>query len=370
MHRFMSSILFLVPDLDYHGRSRQAVLLAGALPRQRFTVRCFAYKTHGPFAEPLRRAGVELLGQPGRRLISLENLRWLRQLLTAERPALVHVWGLDALRFIWWSSLLRRSLLPPLVVSLTAGCFNDNGLLWWQRWLLERTAAVAVNSEAERSALIGAGLRAENVHVIRPGVSLPASSAGLDFRAGLGIPKTDKVFMMVGHMNAPDRFHDGLWAFDSLRGVDPSLHLIVVGDGPFRHCLVDFSEFAARPGLGVHFAGARPDAADLLSAADIVVVGHQRTGGTYAVLEGLAAGRPVVAVRLPHLADSIRDGETGFFVPPGDPPALVRTMKRLLDDPPLRQRVGAAAQRDVQSNFGTTNMASRFADLYDVILTQ
>jgi len=366
----MPPILFLVRDLDYHGRNRQAVLLAGALPRERFAVRCFAHRARGPFAELLERADIELLGRPGRRMIDLENLRWLRHALIAERPALVHVWGLDALRFIWWASLLKRSLLPPLVVSVSADCLKNNGLLWWERWLLERTCAIAVNSEPERTALIAAGLPAEKLHVIRPGVSLPASSVGEEFRAGLGIPKTDRAFVTVGHINSPERFHDGLWAFDSLRGVDPSVHLIVIGDGPFRQRLVDFSEFAARPGLGVHFAGARPDAADLIPSADIVLVTHQRTGGTYAVLEGLAAGRPMVVVRLPHLAGYIRDGETGFFVPPGDPPALVRTMKRLLDDQPLRQRIGAAAQRDVQTNFRATDMAARFGDLYDEILTR
>ncbi len=364
----MPPVLFLIPDLDYHGRNRQAVVLAGALPRERFAVRCFNYGAGGPFAEQLQRAEIELLGQPGRRLISLENLRCLRNLLIAVQPALVHVWGLHALRFIWWASLLRRSLLPPLVVSVSAECLKNDGLLWWERWLLERTCAVAVNSEWERSTLIGAGLPAQKLHVIRPGVSAPA--VGQDFRAELVIPKTDRVFMTVGHINSPDRFHDGLWAFDSLRGVDPSVNLVVVGDGPFRQRLVDFSEFAARPGLGVHFAGARPDAADLIPAADIVLVTHQRTGGTYAVLEGLAAGRPVVAVRLPHLAGYIRDGETGFFVPAGDPPALVRTMKKLLDDEPLRQRVGAAAERDVQTNFRATDMAGHFADLYDEILTR
>jgi glycosyltransferase involved in cell wall biosynthesis len=366
----MPSVLFLIPDLDYHGRNRQAVVLAGALLRERYAVRCFTYCAGGPFGEQLRQAGIELLGQPGRRLISLENLRCLRNLLIAERPALVHVWGLAALRFIWWASLLRPSLLPPLVVSVSAECLKNDGLLWWERWLLERTRAITVNSKSERSALIGAGLPAEKLHVIRPGVSAPASTVGQDFRAEHGILKTDRVFMTVGHINSPDRFHDALWAFDSLRGVDPSVHLVVVGDGPFRQRLVDFSEFAARPGLGVHFAGARPDAADLVPSADIVLVTHQRTGGTYAVLEALAAGRSVVAVRLPHLADYIRDGETGFFVPPGDPPTLVRTMKKLLDDQPLRQRVGAAAQRDVQTNFLATDMAARFADLYDEILTR
>jgi glycosyltransferase involved in cell wall biosynthesis len=85
-------------------------------------------------------------------------------------------------------------------------------------------------------------------------------------------------------------------------------------------------------------------------------------------LEGLASGRPVVALRLPHLEAYIRDGETGFFVSPGDLPALMRTMKKLLDDAALRQRIGAAAQCDIQTNFKAIETASRFGNLYDEIL--
>ena len=124
----MRQILFLLPDLDYHGRNRQATLLALALPRDRFAVRCLSQSGPGPFADSLRQADIPLLGQAGQRVIFAENLRLLRRLLASDQPALIHAWGLDALGFLWWASLLKRSLLPPLVVSLPASSLKKNRL--------------------------------------------------------------------------------------------------------------------------------------------------------------------------------------------------------------------------------------------------
>jgi glycosyltransferase involved in cell wall biosynthesis len=211
----------------------------------------------------------------------------------------------------------------------------------------------------------------EKLRVVRPGVSIPqAPVSDADFRAAHGLAPADRVLMTVGHFDAPERFRDGVGAFDNLRGIDPSLHLFLIGDGAYRQRLVDMSQFAARPELGIHFLGTRSDAPALLSQADIVLVAHRRTGGTYAVLEALAAGRPVVASRLPHLAELIRDGETGLLVAPGNISALVRSTMRLLNDEKLCQTMGAAARCAAETYFSAARMATDFAELYDEILNR
>ena len=60
--------------------------------------------------------------------------------------------------------------------------------------------------------------------------------------------------------------------------------------------------------------------------------------------EAMAHGRPVVASAVGGLRDLVVDGETGLVVPPGDVAALRAALERLLADPELRRRLGAAAR--------------------------
>jgi glycosyltransferase involved in cell wall biosynthesis len=62
----------------------------------------------------------------------------------------------------------------------------------------------------------------------------------------------------------------------------------------------------------------------------------------------MAYGRPVVATAVGGLEDAIEDGETGLLVAPGDPVALRAALVRLLDDPPLRRRLGEAGRASLE----------------------
>ncbi|HNT89518.1 MAG TPA: glycosyltransferase family 4 protein, partial [Candidatus Hydrogenedentes bacterium] len=88
------------------------------------------------------------------------------------------------------------------------------------------------------------------------------------------------------------------------------------------------------------------EALRLYAAADMVVVPSlwAEPFGIVAV-EAMAAGKPVCAGRIGGLRDIVRDGETGFLFEPGDATALARCIERLLDDAPLRERLGAEARR-------------------------
>ena len=93
---------------------------------------------------------------------------------------------------------------------------------------------------------------------------------------------------------------------------------------------------------------------DLLRRAAVVVIPlrpAERSTGQVVLLEALALGKPVVATRAVGTADYIRDGETGFLVPPGDAPALARAVRRLLDDPALADRLGSRAVDDCLSRW-------------------
>src|SRR5205085_1880701 len=82
------------------------------------------------------------------------------------------------------------------------------------------------------------------------------------------------------------------------------------------------------------------------------------------VLEAMASGTPVVASRVGGVPEIVRDGETGFLVPPGDVAALRERLDQLLRDRDLAARMGAQARRDVLDRFTWASVADRCADAY------
>ncbi|HEX5983687.1 MAG TPA: glycosyltransferase family 4 protein [Solirubrobacterales bacterium] len=82
-------------------------------------------------------------------------------------------------------------------------------------------------------------------------------------------------------------------------------------------------------------------------------------------LEAAAAGKPIVASDIGGLRDIVVDGETGFLVPPGDRPALVGALRRLIGDEKLRDRFGAAAQLRA-AEFSPTAIIPRFEEAYEL----
>ena len=82
-------------------------------------------------------------------------------------------------------------------------------------------------------------------------------------------------------------------------------------------------------------------------------------------LEGMAHGKPVIVTRTASLPELVRDGETGFIVPPNDPGPLRDRVERLVSDAALRRRMGERARRHVQENFTWAEVARRGLELYD-----
>jgi glycosyltransferase involved in cell wall biosynthesis len=357
-------IRYLLPDLEYRGHARQAALLAGALPRERFAIRVTSLQGDGPFAEPLRAAGAPVGGHPGRRLFDVEDWSALRNDLITEKPALIHVWGTRALRALWWASLFRRAALPSVVVSLSSAETRPRGLRWWDRRLLSRVRAVVVSCDAERAALVAGGFPTEKVRVIPPGLPVLAEPDQRTLRAANGIPADVPILMAVGHLGGRERAIDAVWAFEIVQFASPRARLLIVGAGPNRPRLMADFHTARTPENGVEFLGARADAATLIGLADVALVVHRRAGGTFTCLDAMAAGRPVIATGLPHLAALVRDGETGLLVRPGDQPAIARSCLRLLEDAGRRRALGDAGRERVAGEFRVETMAERFVALY------
>jgi glycosyltransferase involved in cell wall biosynthesis len=117
----------------------------------------------------------------------------------------------------------------------------------------------------------------------------------------------------------------------------------------------------------VVFTGHRDDVPDVLAAMDVAVQCSlsENYGGT---IEALLLERPTVATRVGGMPETVRDGETGLLVPPGDPAALAAAICRMLDDPDRARRMAQAGRALMLERFTLDRTASSIAAMYDELL--
>jgi phosphatidylinositol alpha-mannosyltransferase len=181
------------------------------------------------------------------------------------------------------------------------------------------------------------------------------------WQAGAALPQwRDGAVNLIAQARLEPRNHLGT-ILDALRLLEGrgQPRLLVLGEGPQRAALQ-----ARSAGLSVHFAGAVLGArADFVATSDIYCFTAAIASHPMALLEGMAAGRPVLAHDIDGVRELITDGVEGFVVPLGDPPAYAAALCRLLRDPGLRATMGAAAQARV-APFGWPRIAAQIEALY------
>ncbi|WP_240334317.1 glycosyltransferase family 4 protein [Sphingobium estronivorans] len=131
--------------------------------------------------------------------------------------------------------------------------------------------------------------------------------------------------------------------------------LSIAGDGAERARL---ETLARETGVKVEFTGYTDDPRAYLAGLNLYVQPSRSEGFCIAAHEALTAGLPVVASAVGELPFSIRQGETGLTVAPGDAEALAQALKILMADAARRQAMGDAARRDMLDRFSRARFAA------------
>ena len=203
-----------------------------------------------------------------------------------------------------------------------------------------RRSRFVVISESTRDDLARRGIPTERVAVVHCG--LDHASYRVDPMVAKSVRPTA---LYIGRVR---RYKGVDWVMRAMPRVlerVPAARLLVVGDGPY---LAALRREAARLKVegAVEFLGFLPLAEKVrrLNEAWLLVQPSPKEGWGLTVVEAGACGTAVVAADSPGLRDSVRDGETGLLVPWGDDERLAAAMVRVLDDAPLRERLGASGR--------------------------
>ena len=118
-----------------------------------------------------------------------------------------------------------------------------------------------------------------------------------------------------------------------------------------------------------YFAGGVANLKQHLSVADVFVLPSRSEGFSNAIIEAMAASLPIVATNVGGNAEAVKNGVSGFIVPPEDPEALAAAISRLLADMPLATAMGIAGKMIVSANFTTEAMMKRITSTYKKLLS-
>jgi glycosyltransferase involved in cell wall biosynthesis len=206
---------------------------------------------------------------------------------------------------------------------------------------------------------------ASRLLVIHNGVEDPAGGGEprKELRTLLGLPEGEVLIGTVGRLS-PEKAHmDLIEAFRMALRQEPSIRLVIFGEGPMRGPL---ERRVSRYGLGgrVYLAGSRPEASRLAAGLDIFALPSLQEGLPLSLLEAMAAGVPCIASRVGSIEEAIRDGVSGRLLDPGHPERLAEILVELLRNPPERAALGKQARNTVLQEYGARGMVTAYEQIY------
>jgi len=204
------------------------------------------------------------------------------------------------------------------------------------------------------------------LRVIHNGVpGFPGQIPGAEARARLGLSPDVTV---IGYLGALEEKKGLLDLFDAVeRGGLAGPTLLLGGEGALEPALRDRAAGRAFP---VVFAGRVDEVGGFLAAIDVFVFPSHQEALPLALLEAMAAGLPIVATTVGGIPEAIEDGVTGLLVPPRQSGALAEALRRLVENPALRRRLGEQARRTAAEKFSAERMVQATEALYAEILAR
>ncbi len=363
-------IALFAPLLATGGTQRHLQQVLDLLDRERYEAHVYTLRGGGEVEDELRGTGVTLTSlQIGARLSAPRSLAAIVSAARALRRARVDIVHGYQWRPALVGAIAGRLAGVPLRLASKRSLTGDDvqARQAWRR-IARQVDTVIVNADALRVEGERLGMRCRWA-LLQNGIDserFRLSAAGPDARAAVGLDPQRPVVGTVGRLEERKGHAQLLEAVQAMgagrNGCGPQL--LVVGDGPLREALAAQARTLAVADR-VHFTGTVGDVRPFLSAMDVFVLPSFAEGMSNALMEAMAAARPVVATAVGGNTEVVCEGQTGVLVPAGDPRAIADAVEALLGDPARAARLGAAARDAVAHRYGARARVAELERLYE-----
>ncbi|MBI2231897.1 MAG: glycosyltransferase family 4 protein [Deltaproteobacteria bacterium] len=350
-HNLLLKILHIDPERNWGGGEAQVLGLLTYLCRKGHRSDLLAHPG-GRLFEQSGPLGVKRLSLVVRNDLDLRPVPALRRLIRSEKYDIVHFHTKRAHALSLW--LPRGPRCPKYVVTRRMDYPETKS--WYTRYLYNRRVdGVVAISRVIMNLLIEAGVERDRIRLIHSGIDpqrfdrCADRSAATEYEAVVGI---------IASLEERKGHRYLLEAAAMLKRRGHKVRYLLAGEGSARDQLEEGVR-ALNLEDEVRFCGFVSDAPDFLSQIDIFILPSLYEGLGVAVLEAMAAAKPVIASRVGGLPELVADGETGLLVAPKSVDGLAGAIARLADDRSLAREMGKKGAERARASFSLEQMAAQ-----------
>jgi len=230
---------------------------------------------------------------------------------------------------------------------------------------------VAVSESVQKHIIDKSRISNEKISVIYNGVNIKSqdNAYGQNVKVPLTIQNEDRILMTVGRLHEQKGHCYLIQAISKVRKEFPKVKLLVTGEGEEENNLKKLVKSLDLTNE-VIFAGLSSDIEEILPMAELFILPSLWEGLPNALLEAMAAGKPVVATKVGGIPEIVVHGETGILIPPRDHDALAIAIIDLLQNRLKAKDMGEAARIRAGKRFSFYKMIEKTENLYQELLKE
>ena len=364
-------ILHLISSGGLFGAERVAVELSKSLKK---TYHCEpilgvirnVYNPHEEILEEAKSNGIAYTVFPCRSQLDLKLAFSIREFIKRNGIDVIHCHGYKS---NFYGLLASKGEVPSVTTNhnwltthwkLKTYCFLDS------LWIRFFDRIVAVSDEVKKD-MLRYKIPEAKIRVVDNGIALERFAKLVEtniMKNQLGIDEKIRIIGTIGSLKIEKGHIYLLEAARQILDMVRDLRFLIIGDGPLRKALEEISE---RLGIDkqVIFMGQRKDIPELLVAMDIFVLPSIKEGLPIALLEAMAARKPVIATRVGAIPKVLENKDIGVLVEPKNTNELRDAIMNLLSDRGRMDRLAREGFRRVCTDFSSDEMGKNYLKLYN-----
>jgi glycosyltransferase involved in cell wall biosynthesis len=185
----------------------------------------------------------------------------------------------------------------------------------------------------------------------------------------LALPLTHPIIPYIGQLTVRKCYDMVIETMPAVVARFPQASFVFVTHNPEQRANLQLMAAQRNVAKNLHFLGtiSEEEKLALLRASDVLPFPSRYEGFGLPLLEGMAAGTPVISTNIPVVNEIVRDGEDGLLIPYDDTAALARAILAVLDDAELRARLVAGGRRSVAQRFDPELLVQQVVEVYQSV---